>query len=286
MNSFLLELDGKPAARLLSVDSLGFKTESLANRQPPGLFSPPKIEPRLIPSDIKVTFGADASHALLDWVSGSVGLRKTGAIIILDARSVVLSRIEFTDAIVTSFLLPAVDRSSRAAAHFSASFRPDRILKQAGGNRLTGPSVMPAAKQWNSSNFRFNIGGLPAEGEAVTKVSGFGLKHNIMEFYSGKDRNPKLIPTKNVCSSLVVTLPTLKASGVLQWADESVRERSASAKDATLEYLGPGNGARYFAVGFTGLEVVMTRVSKPSGSSHGEEVAAELVYDSVKLSYF
>jgi hypothetical protein len=285
-NTFVLELDGKPAGRLIAVDSPGIRTEVLANQQPPGLFDP-KIQTPITVGNIDVKIGADASRPLLDWLAaGPAGIisRKHGAINVLDARSVVVSRIEFHDALITSVTIPALDRSSQTPAYFKASFRPTRMKRGAGGNKLSsGAPVLPAQKPWNTSNFRFKIGGLPNEDGAITKVSAISLKSNPKEFYSGLERFPDLIPAPTSHSSLVVSVSRSKGSRILSWVDDAIGTRSMPTQNGTLEFLGPGNGSRYFAIDFTRLDVVSKKL--PSDRSRGDEVYLELSYDSLRLVY-
>jgi hypothetical protein len=71
----------------------------------------------------------------------------------------------------------------------------------------------------------------------------------------------------------------------LSWAEETVSGRVATTeKNASLEYLGPGDKMTYYTAEFTGLGVASTAWSKSSGDSN-KDVIAELYYDSVKLSF-
>jgi hypothetical protein len=213
--------------------------------------------------------------------------KKTGTIIVLDARNVPLYRIEFFDAQVTSFVMPALSRSSSTSAYFSASFRPTSIKHTADGNKATsGSTALPAQKVWNASNFRFRVGDVPLDDGAVTKVSSISLSTAIKPVHFGKDRLPELEPTKTSYSNVVITVPMSEASGILSWAEEVVSGRGfdSSDKTASLEYMAPGDKITYYTAELKGLGIVSAAVSK-SGAESSKDVIAELYYDSIKLSY-
>ena len=285
-NTFVLELEGKPAAKLLSLDSTGINTVALSQLQPLNIKSQKIVTG--MPGEVKFTFGTDASRLLLDWLVNSAGSMRqmSGAINVLDARSTLQHRIEFFDAVVTSFLLPGVDVFSKSAVHFAASFRPHKLAHTAGSNKLTtDSSVLPAQKPWNAANFKFRIDGVPLDESAVTKVSAFGLKTSISAYYSGEGRFPELESTRSSYSNIAITVPKSKAAGVLDWAEEVITGKSLTTETyGSLQYLGPGNKFEYYSVGFKGLGIASTTISK-SSSDMDKSVIAELYYNSVKLSY-
>ena len=286
-NTFVLELEGKTAARLVTFESTGVNMQVVTGSQPFNRLS--KVVTGTL-GEIKIKFGADATRPLLDWMVasayGNYG-KKSGAVIVLDSHSKVLHRIEFGDAQVTSFTLPALDRSSKGPAYFSASFRPAILKHTTGGDTLTaGSTVLPAQKIWNTSNFRFQIDGLDTESAAISKVSSFSLNTAVKQMHLGDRRLPDVEPTGTTYSNVVIVVPMSKASGILSWFDQAVNRGTveASEKTASLEFLGPADKMTYFTAEFTEVGIISTSTSKVSGDSN-RDLIAELYCNSIRLKY-
>jgi hypothetical protein len=194
MNSYLLELDGKLVGRLLAVDMPGIKAEVI-NRPAGGSFTKQNLLP--VVSDVKFRFGAGMSRTFYEWIENRIPMPKTGAIVVVDARSNEVSRVEFLDAWVTAFVVPELDGGSKQDTSFVGAFRPQRVNYAKGGAKITlGPYASTAQKQWSASNFKFGVDGLPSETSSVSKIGSFGSSLGLHSMPVGLLPGPELHPTK------------------------------------------------------------------------------------------
>ncbi len=131
--------------------------------------------------EITITVGADMTAQFYDWIksaSENKTTRKSGAIIAADFDYKEFSRVNFTDAIITEFAMPALDASSKDAAKMTIKFQPETTKYQLSS---TGkPLMKPTAskqKQWLSANFRLRINGLDdSAASRVNKIEALTIK--------------------------------------------------------------------------------------------------------------
>jgi hypothetical protein len=110
-----------------------------------------------------ITFevGADMGKPMYDWIKasldrGGAGARKSGAIIFADYNYKELSRLEFTNALLTEVAFPALDAASQKAATMTVTIQPESSSRTfpRGKNTLTSRKQ----KAWLCSNFKFEVG--------------------------------------------------------------------------------------------------------------------------------
>jgi hypothetical protein len=165
--------------------------------------------------------------------------------------------------------LPALDKASKAAAMLKVKIMPERVMvtKLAASN-----PVARSSKQWNASNFRFNIDGIDTN--AVATVSAMTVKQGIKKHYVSEDRFPSIVPTNPEASGLTITLPFDKADAFITWQKQMFSSaRSAGGRKASLEYLSPSNTA-YFTFEFPDMVLVSTQ-------QVGRDLKVELSFGSV-----
>lgn len=112
-------------------------------------------------AEITFEVGADMGKPMYDWIkasmaSGGGGARKDGAIIYADFNYKELSRLEFTNALLTEVAFPALDAASHDPAKMTVTLRPE------GSSRTfpRGKNTLSERKQkaWLCSNFRIELG--------------------------------------------------------------------------------------------------------------------------------
>jgi hypothetical protein len=101
-------------------------------------------------------------------------------------------------AILRSMTFPKLDGSSKDAAYFDFEWEAETVRWLTGDNSDIRNSVMPKQKAWLSSNFRFEMGGLPCN--RVATIDSFTWKCSVVTERAGT-------PVKR---SANVTVPNIK----------------------------------------------------------------------------
>jgi hypothetical protein len=179
---------------------------------------------------------------MVDWIAGFLDNkhpRKDGTVTLAGANTEALAYLDFRDALMTEFGIPALDASSKDAAFLTIRVRPENVARRAGDKaELTGAAIVKQ-KAFVPSNFRVSIDGLPTD--RVTKVDALSFRMKVQEVQR-LQRQVELVAT-------VVEMPTLKltasAADMQPWNDwfkEFVVEgNSGPGKElaGAIEYLAP-----------------------------------------------
>jgi T4-like virus tail tube protein gp19. len=279
---YLLELGGRPVGRLISIEGPTIKSNIIT---PPisGGGSPLKQIGDAVPSNIKIQFGTGMSRTFYEWIASDNPTRKDGAIIAVDSKISEVSRIEFANAFVTSFLSPKLDRESKSPSSFMASIQPEQVRFLKGGGKANVSGYIPGpSKQWLLSDFRVIISGLEAESSTITQIEPFGLTQRSTTNFVGSSRYPEFVPTSGTYSNLAVTLPF--SNSVLE-SSKSIGNRVTESIGQTglLEYSGPNQKLTYFSVEFSNL--MISQVSVPNtGEISKQSMRVEMSFSSMKFS--
>jgi hypothetical protein len=213
------------------------------------------------------------SSKLFDWIRGTVAhdwKRKSGAVVAYDYNAKEMSRLEFTNALVTEIDLPDLDASSQRSAQLTVRCAAEstRLLR---GTKASGPHPGVATKQrrWLASNFRLTIDGLDCR--TVSKVESMVIKLVTAEGSSGEQRTSTVVPSHVEIPDLVVMLPqSASADDFLKWHEDFVikgENSSSNEKNGKLEYLDPSLRSTLFAVGFHNLGIYKWTPGKVGASS-------------------
>ena len=237
---------------------------------------------------ISFTFGADMSSKLFDWIRGTLAhdwKRKSGAIVAHDYNGQEMSRLEFTNALVTEIDLPDLDASSQRSAQLTVrcAVESTRLMQ---GARGSGPHPTAATKQrrWLASNFRLTIDGLDCR--SVSKVESMAIKLVTSEGSSGEQRTSTVVPSHVETPDLVVTLPQSGSGDFMQWHQDFVikgNNSSSKEKSGKLEYLDPSLQSTLFAVGFHNLGIYKWTPGKIGASSEVPHVTVKMYCHEMEL---
>jgi hypothetical protein len=121
-----------------------------------------------------------------------------GALLIADFNYKIQSSLNFAGAIVTSVTFPKMDGTSKDSAYFDLEWEAETVRWLRGDNSDIRRPIAPAQKAWLSSNFRFEMGGLPCN--RVATIDSFTWKCAVV-------RDPIGEPTKRPAT---VTIPNIK----------------------------------------------------------------------------
>lgn len=193
---------------------------------------PPKYQ------DIAIHFDPLMPKPLFDWIAATLTMsyvRKNGAILTADINRAEQSRIQFTNALITEFGIPACDAFSKEIAYLYMKFSPEFTTPLAGKK-----SVLPAGglNAWRSSNFRLTIPGLDCS--KVSKIEELTIKQSITQNPVGPKRESQKEPGKLEFPNLVIYLPETFAGTFYAWFQDMVVKGNAgenNEKPGTLELL-------------------------------------------------
>jgi hypothetical protein len=159
----------------------------------------------------KASVGIGMGQSLYEWMQLAFDKQyetRNGHVNVADFNGFAQSRINFTNAHLTSIGIPKLDGSSREAAYFDIEFDAEYVRWIKGDGQQVSGIVGPKQKQWLCSNFRVEIddnGNLPLPCDRVASVDAFAWKCAVQPNYIGIHREPIKAPAK-------VTVPDLKLS--------------------------------------------------------------------------
>ena len=178
--------------------------------------------------DITVEFDFSMASSTFDWMKACMDgspLRKSGALISADFNFKELSRLDFSDALISEIGFPALDAASKDAGRLSLEFSPDSTRRKPGGGAAVAAAVK-AQKKWLPANFRLKIDGLEAACTKVNKIEALVVKQKFLVNSDG-GRQPGRLEYPN----LVVTLAESAAGPFFDWAESFIIQGANGQKD-------------------------------------------------------
>jgi hypothetical protein len=167
----VLELDGS-VAQLVDFAGLGFAADIAVTSLATQVQRKKSVANfRFTPGQARVGLGM--GRGLYNWIKASMdrsGIARIGAVKMLDMNYRVLSALNFTDALLTSFTVPRLDGSSRELGVFDIGFDVGRVTSSKGDNSDIRSRLEPANKSWLVSNFKVSIGNLPCARVAAVEA--------------------------------------------------------------------------------------------------------------------
>jgi phage tail-like protein len=169
--------------------------------------------------DLKLQLGMAMSAPFYRWISDffdGIPSRKDGTIIAADFYYKERARREFSNAMIKEMAFPKLDATGKNTAFMVATiavedmkFMPpaSSVIQQDMGNE--------AQKAWKECNFRFQLDPFVEACKRVTKVDGFSIKQQILEYHSGGSRTPTLSPSAIEFPQLSFSMPEADATPLI-----------------------------------------------------------------------
>ena len=271
VGSSALELDGQFMNFLKSAEG-GFPKADVIH-EPAGPASvikkhigPPKYQ------DIAIQIDPLMPKPLFDWIAATLMmsyLRKNGAILTTDVNRAELSRLQFTNALITEFGIPACDASSREPGYLNLKFSPEFTTPLAGKGSVL-PAVGAKSKVWLSSNFRLTIPGLDCS--KVSKIDALTIKQSMVPTTVGQARSSRMEPAKLEFPNLVISIAESSAGTFYAWFQDMVIQGNAgenNEKSGTLELLDPTLKNRLMTIYFHHLGIFGFTPEKSEAKAQG-----------------
>lgn len=215
---FLLELDGSHIAGFFrSAEGGGVKSDIMTYEMGPIMdqwrqMGKPKYE------DLKIQVGMSMSDQFYAWISsffaGRVE-RRNGAVLAADFHYNERARREMFDMLISEVSIPKFDASDRAPCYMGVHLVPERVRFEPGRGIPIAPQVQMRQKLWTPNRFIFSIDGFEQATRRVTKIDGFSIKQEVMEYRSGRMRDPMRIPGRIEFPNLTFYLPESDAQPII-----------------------------------------------------------------------
>jgi hypothetical protein len=192
--------------------------------------------------DIAIQSDPAMPKAIFDWIAAALAMtyvRKNGAIITADFNHVEQSRLQFNNALITEFTMPACDGSAKDPGYLTIKFAPEFTTPLAGKGSVL-PAVGTKSKVWLPSNFRLTIPGLDCS--KVSKIEALTVKQTVVPQAIGEVRDFQKQPAKLEFPNLVIYVAEASAGTFYAWFQDMVMKGNAgdnNEKAGTLEFLDP-----------------------------------------------
>ncbi len=192
---------------------------------------------------ITVEVGMGMSAGFYEWIRAVFDrgyVTKSGEIHACDFNYKSMSVREFLAAHISEVTIPALDGSSKEPAYMTVKIDPERIRYRKGDGSQIQRKIVPAAKKWLCSNFRFTLGNLPCS--RVAKIDSFTWKLGVIKNEVGQFRVPTKHPAKVEVPNLKLTISMADFEPWQDWLRSFVIEGQCTEGDeltGAITFLAP-----------------------------------------------
>jgi hypothetical protein len=204
---------------------------------------PKKTISNLKYEDIKLEIGISMGQPMVDWLNSFLDnkhIRKQGFFTFGDFDKKARGYMDFRDALLTEFTLPACDAGSKDSGHMSLGLAVEETIMRKGDKADLKGALNVAQKSFLQSNFKLTIGDLPCK--RVNKIEALSFKCKIQEDAVGEQRIQTKEPTAMSTPNLVVTYSAADEDAWDQWFDDfCIKGNNGDDKElaGALEWLNP-----------------------------------------------
>jgi len=228
---------------------------------------------------IVMSFSTNMAQSFYDWIAlgltcdgaGSENSR-SGAIITADANNNEVGHLNFKQALLTAFTLPAADASSKDAGTMTLQINPRDASRQKPSGKMSSPCLTKNQKGFQASNFRLSIDGLDCS--KVTKIESMTI------LWEGDWESTRLLRFPN----LVVSMPEGFSQSFFDWHEDFVMSEKHNEKSGRLEFLSPNLQEVLMTVNFKGLGIFKVGPDKMTVGNEGiKKVTAEMYCNGISI---
>jgi hypothetical protein len=176
---------------------------------------------------------------------------------------------QFQGAYITETTFPALDGGSKEAAYIKVKAQPEATAVSPGSGAKLKPIMGQKQKLWLCSGFRLNIDGID-EMKYTNKVESFTIKQGVKKMYTGKFRQPEIVPTKIEFPNISGTISLEYAKGLLEWYKKYVQagqDDPAAQKTGSLEFLAPNRSEVIFRINLFDVGLLSAHVLQSTANA-------------------
>ena len=239
--------------------------------------------------DIVLEFGAGMDSRLYEWIKGSLQrqyLPKSGAVLTIDYKGDVLSRLEFENAQITQITFPALDGKSKEQIRFSIRLTPTSTSL----NRKPVSSV-PVGKRPNAllaSSFRLAIDGLDMS--HALEIDALTIDLPLVADPASVCLHCDPTPTPPIdFANLIVTLSAAHADTAYDWLEDFVingNNSDESERSGALDYLSADFHTSLFQLAFKGLGIFEIAPVPTSNTDTIARVVVAMYCEQIAFNFF
>jgi len=286
---FVLELDGKQAGFLKSIDGGGVTAEVV--REAPGPdhlirkhLGNVKYEDLVIEADLSL------DENFYAWIADSWKgkyQRKDVSVYTLDANNNVKRLDEYYNALITEVTIPAMDAASKEAARMTVKISPEYTRHKKGSGKMGKLPGIGKQKLWTTSNFRLNIGDLDCS--RVSRVEPLVVKQSLSRDEVGGQRDYQLEPTSLEFPNLMITLAETSSQTWVDWHEDFVIKGKNGAdqeKNGSLVFLAADQKTELAQLSFFNLGIFKLTPDKvEAGGEKIRRLKAEMYCEEIEFKY-
>jgi hypothetical protein len=248
--------------------------------------------------DITLNCETGMSRGFYDWIKASFDkkfMRKNGAIIASDYNFKPISRLQWTNGLITEVGFPACDAASKDAARMTVKIAPEFTrMGAAAQGALRTPSQMDqksqmVQKRWLAANFRLQIAGCQTACAHVNKIEALTVKFAQIQNQEGRMRDYTAAPVHFDVPNLAITTAEAQAAEFYQWHQDFViqgHNTRDKERGGTLEFLAPDLRESLLTLTFRGLGIFKFAPEKvEAGSENIRRVKAEMYCEDIGFAY-
>jgi len=211
-------------------------------------------------SDIEFECGSRMSKDVYTWIADMLDRKsphKSGAVVTVDYAYKERRRLAFSNALISEVGFPALDATSKDAAHIAVKITPEFAQPAPGsGADVKGSLGGGKPKQWLRSNFQLTIDGLDCK--MVNRIESLVVRQAVVEGAVGEQRDYLKQPYAIDVGDLVLTLAESHAQDWYAWHHDFVVRGNNGApfeKTGKLQLLAPSTREVLFELTFKGLGI-------------------------------
>lgn len=238
--------------------------------------------------EFEVQVGLTGDKGLQEWIKAMASgkpTRNSGAVIAADFNYEAKTRREFTDAVLTEVMFPALEGSSKDAAYLTLKFAP-QVIKVGAASGKVSSDLGAKQKQWVASNFKLSIDGVDCS--KVSKIDAITIRQGSKS-EQGMKREVARSSGAVEYANLKVSVSAASAQSWIDWHKSFVIEGKNGDKEeksGTLEFLDPSMKTALVTIKFQNMGICS--LSEEAVEANVEQVRrleAEIYFEGMTVEF-
>jgi phage tail-like protein len=273
---FALELEGYHAAFVKEISG-GEAEADVATMDLGPMNMQAKMQSNFKFTPFKCKLGVAQGGVMNEWIKASFARNyatKSGAIIAGDFNYKATHRVDFINALVTSFTCPTLDGASKEAANFDIEWEAENVLHTPGGGEDIKGDYGIKQKQWTPACFKFDLAGLTDACKRVSKIDSWSWKQKVAKDMIGAQRLPTLHPAAVTVPDLKLTVSAADFEPWRQWAQAWFQDGKCTHdffKDGVITFMSPDMATEIGHIELKGCG--LKKVTAPPLKANDEQIA-------------
>jgi hypothetical protein len=245
--------------------------------------------------DISMQVGMAVSDQFASWISSffnGTGTRIGGSIIEADYLYQMRSQRQFYQGLISEIGIPALDVSSKEAAYMTVKVVPEKVeYTTSDSGSVAVPPAPDKQNRWFASNFSFSLeGSIGGAARHVTKIDGFTIKQQILEYAAGNTNRETLrVPGRIEYPNITIYVPTSAAKPFADWAKDHIqtgKETVGAGKTGVISFWDSDHKKVIGHINLSGVQPVSYENEKSEASSSNlAQVKVQLQVEHMEFVY-